>query len=517
VAGVRPVARRALLDFRFSEIRIDAASPVPKHRQVYAALRGAILDGRLRADDPLPSTRQLALKLGVARNTVMTAYELLLAEGYVVGRGGAGTFVARDAMRSEPPHQAREAEPRPLSGMADVLRVRRLPEPSSLMTPFRPSSPAFDAFPFARWSRIVARIARDGSLTTEADPLGHLRLRKAIAQHLQTVRSCRCEPDQVIIVSGSQLGLLMCSMLLMDPEDAVWMEEPGFPDARLVFHTRTNRVIPVALDDAGIDIEVGKTLSASPRVIYVTPTHQWPLGFTMPVQRRLALLEFAAGHGTWIVEDDYDGDLRYDRRSYAALYGLDESRQVIHVGTFSKTMHPGLRVGYVVVPTDLVDAFVAARQVLDRFPNLVTQVALAEFFESGAYARHVYDMQTLYLERHQLLREKIEKQLAGFLEASVARTGTFTVTALAEGIDDAAVAAALEVEGYDSIPLSATYARPGAKHGLLLGHAVATPEQIRKGVDALERIAAAWTPFGAPARTLGSGARSGRGRGRGPN
>jgi GntR family transcriptional regulator/MocR family aminotransferase len=475
VAEVRPVAQQTRLDSRFADIKIDAASRVPKHRQIYAALRRAILEGRLQAHDALPSTRQLAAELGVSRNTIMVAYELLLAEGYVVGRGGAGTFVERTAVPPQRKRPTARVEPRPLSQAADILRVWRLPELASLARPFRPSSPAFDAFPHAKWSRIISRLLRDKSArwTSEGDPRGYLPLRKAIATHLFTVRTCDCSPDQIVIVSGSQLALFMSALLLMNHDDAVWIEEPGYPHARLTFRVRSSRVIPVPTSEAGIDIDVGKSLSADPRIIYLTPTHQWPLGFTMPVQKRLALLDFASKSGAWIIEDDYDGDLRYDRKAYATLFGLGESHRVLHLGTFTKTMLPGLRIGFIVLPADLVDSFVAGRQILDRYPNTISQAALAEFMESGGYARHIYDMQTLYLERHQFLRERITKQLAGFLDARKAQTGTFTVTELTGGVNDVALAAALKKEGFDSVPLSLAYAGPPAKHGLLLGHAVA--------------------------------------------
>ena len=485
------MALRSRLDSRFAHIKIDAASSVPKHRQIYAALRRAILEGRLHVDDALPSTRELAMHLGVSRNTVLVAYELLLAESYVVSRGGAGTFVARSAVLPPPKPAAETVEPRPLSRTADMLRVWRLPGLAAEPRPFRPSSPAFDAFPVAKWSRLIAKLLRDksGNWMHASEPLGYLPLRTAIAKHLHSVRSCDCSPDQIVIISGSQLGLFMCSMLLMDSEDSAWIEEPGYPRARITLQMRTTRVIPVPMVGASIDIEAGKALSPKPRVIYTTPTHQWPLGTTMPVQNRLALLELAAKDDVWIVEDDYDGDLRYDRKTYGTLYGLDESRRVVHLGTFTKTMHPGLRIGYMVLPTDLVDSFVAGRQILDRYPPTLSQAALAEFMESGAYARHIYEMQTLYLERHSLLCELISKRLAGFLHAREAQTGTFTVTELAGGIDDVAVADALKKEGFDSLALSVCYAGQPAKRGLLLGHAVARPEEIRKGVAALERIA----------------------------
>jgi GntR family transcriptional regulator / MocR family aminotransferase len=490
------VARGSRPDFRIFEIRVDRSAPVPQHRQIYAALRDAILRGDLKADEALPSTRRLALDLGVSRNTVMSAYELLLAEGFVNGRGGAGTFVSRDAMRPEPPAPPPVIEPRQLSNVAELLRVW----PPAL-TPtahlFWPSLPALDAFPFSRWSRILGRIARDRAApwVTERDPMGHLPLRRAIAERLAAIRSFRCDPAQVIIVTGSQLGLYMCSMLLLDPNDSVWMEDPGWPTARLTFLARTNRLVPVPVDDAGIDIEAGKRLSPNPRAIYVTPTHQWPLGRTMQVQRRLALLQFAAERGAWILEDDYDGDLRYDRKTYAALSGLDESARVIHLGTFSKTMHGGLRIGYIVVPPDLVESFVVGRQIMDRYPDTINQAGLTEFIESGAYAKHVYEMQSLYLERHELLSELISKQLAGFLVARRAETGTFTVTELFAGLDDVALARAIKREGFESLPLSQTYTGSAAMRGLLLGHAAARPEEIRRGVDAIERIASTWPPL----------------------
>jgi GntR family transcriptional regulator/MocR family aminotransferase len=487
------VARASRPGFRGFEIYIDRAAAVPQHRQVYAALRDAILRGDLKADEALPSTRQLARELGVARNTIMTAYDLLLAEGYVTGRAGAGTFVSHDAVRPEPPPAPVGVEPRQLSSVAEVLRLW-LPALAPNTRAFAPSLPALDAFPFPRWSRILGRIARDRTAgwATERDPMGYLPLRKAIAERLAAVRSCRCEPEQIIIVPGSQLGLYMCSMLLLDANDPVWMEDPGWPSARLTFLARTNRLIPVPVDDAGIDIEAGKALSPHPRAIYVTPTHQWPLGSTMPIQRRLALIEFAAQREAWILEDDYDGDLRYDRKSYAALCGLAQSARVIHLGTFTKTMHAGLRLGYIVVPPDLVDSFVAGRQIMDRYPDTINQAALTEFIETGMYARHIYEMQALYLERHELLRERILKQLAGFLVARRAQTGTFTVTELAPGVDDVALAKAFKAEGFDSVPLSRSYTGPAGQRGLLLGHAVATPEEIRKGVDAIERIASTW-------------------------
>lgn len=473
------------------EVRIDPDSAIAKHRQVYDALRRAIAEGRLAPDDELPSTRELARELGVSRNTTVAAYDMLLAEGYVVSRGGAGTFVARSGVLAPAAEPRAALEPRPLSGTADMLRVSRVPGPFGAARPFRPSSPSLDAFPYAAWSQTAARaLRRDRVWMSDGDPVGLRSLRQSIARHVHAFRSSPCDPDQVIVTPGAQSALFLCSMLLLDPNDAVWIEEPGYQHARVAFRTRTERVIPVPLDESGIDIDAGRALSPQPRVIFTTPTQQWPTGITMSAQRKRALLDFAAERGAWIIEDDYCGELRFDRRTYAALRGLDDADRVIHLGTFSKTLTPGLRVAFLVVPHDLVDAFAAAQQAASRFPNLIAQVVLADFIESGAYARHVYDMQVLYQERHELLRARIASKLAGILLAKPSTGGTFTVTELAAGFDDVALARALEREGFESMPLSAAYAGSAVRRGLLLGHAVGKPEQIRAGVDTIERIAA---------------------------
>jgi GntR family transcriptional regulator / MocR family aminotransferase len=349
-----------------------------------------------------------------------------------------------------------------------------------------------DAFPYRTWSKLVARVMRGGDTTlmSHGDPLGYLRLRKLIARHLYAFRSSFCEPEQILIVSSAQLALFLCATLLMNPDDSIWIEEPGYPHARLAFRFRSERMIPVPLDESGIDIEAGKALSAQPRVIYVTPTHQWPLGLTMSRHRKLALLEFAAEHGAWIMEDDYDGDLRFERGAYEALFGLDAQARVIHIGTFSETLAPRAQLAYLAVPVDLVGPFLAGREAMDDLPNPVLQAVLAEFIESGSYARHVYDMRALYQERHQLLRATIAHKLAGVLEAKAAPGGTFTTTLLTTQIDDVALAEAFLGHGYEAVPLSTTYAGHPRSRGLLLGHAVARPDQIRKGVDALGQTAA---------------------------
>jgi GntR family transcriptional regulator/MocR family aminotransferase len=484
------VARSQYSAFAFSDIRIDGSVPVPKHRQIYDALREAILGGKLLAGEALPSTRALSRSTGVSRNTVLAAYDLLIGEGFAETRGGAGTFVATHVARPSTAAAEPVLEPRQLSTAADALRVWWPPPDFSAARPFGPSSPALDAFPVEAWARLISRNVREDpqQLMSYGSPQGSLRLRKQIAHHLRAFRSSRCEAEQIIVTNGAQSGFYLCSMVLMDPDDPVWFEEPGYPNARLAFRARSSRIIPVPVDDSGLDIDAGRALSPKPRVIYVTPTHQWPLGGTMPVQRRLALLEYAASHGAWVVEDDYDGDLRYDGKSYASLQGLDESHRVIHIGTFSKTIYPALRLGYAVVPPDLIDSFVAVYRAIDRFPNTLAQAVMATFMEQGMYAKHVHKMRMIYAERHELLRARIKSKLAGALVAHPSQAGLFTVTEIVNGLDDVGVVTALAAVGIDSVPLSIAYTGRARKHGLILGHATAQLDQIRRGVDEMERV-----------------------------
>lgn len=321
--------------------------------------------------------------------------------------------------------------------------------------------------------------------------MGNLKLRKAIAQRLLKLRSSDCPSERILIVSNNHIALLICAALLVNADDPVWVEEPADPTCRNILHLRTKLVVPVTVDAGGLSIEAGKALSPNPRMIFVTPTHQWPLGVTMPVQRRLALLDFANQQGAWVVEYDYDGDLRFDGMSYATLLGLDKEHRVIHIGSFTEAMYPGFGLAYIVVPPDLVDAFAAACELGGpAYPTV--QAGLAEFIELGHYGRHVHEMQALYKERHELLSARIHSKLANVFDARPAVAGTFTLAEFRSPLNDVEFAARLRAEGLESIALSSTYAGQPAKHGLLLGHAIATPEEIRNGVDGMARLYSAW-------------------------
>ncbi|MEX0749989.1 MAG: PLP-dependent aminotransferase family protein, partial [Dehalococcoidia bacterium] len=350
------------------QVRLDPGSPEPMYRQLYDAVRKAVLDRTLAPGTRLPATRELARDLGVARNTVMLAFDQLIAEGYVEGRVGAGTYVT-DALPDEllSARTPSRSPRRPAAGRALSERGRMLSRTRVTLNPpdqperraFRMGMPDFAAFPFREWARITSRLWRDPphELLFYGDPAGYAPLRAQIAAYVGAARAVQCDVSQVMVVAGSQHALELAARLLVDPGDAVWIEDPGYLGARAALQSSGARLVPVPVDDEGIDVEAGMRRCADARVAYVTPSHQFPLSVTMSLGRRLALLDWAARANAWILEDDFDSEYRYAGRPLASLQGLDGYARVIYIGTFSKVMFPSLRIGYMVVPPDLVDAF----------------------------------------------------------------------------------------------------------------------------------------------------------------
>lgn len=360
-------------------ISVDRSSAAPLHRQLYEGLREAILSGRLSAGALLPSTRELAAGLGVSRNTATSAYAQLLAEGYLEGRVGSGTYVARslpdDLLRAR---SGPGGEPGGAGAEVALSRRGRLLAATPTTTArdagparaFRPGIPALDAFPFGLWRRLESRFWRrpPPGLLGYGDPAGYGPLRAGISAYLRAARAVRCSPEQVIVVSGSQQALDLAARVLLDPGDAAWVEEPGYAGARAALLGAGARLVPVPVDEEGLDVAAGARLGPDARLVHVTPSHQYPLGATMSLARRLELLGWARRSGAWVLEDDYDSEYRYAGRPLEALQGLDAEGRVIYVGTFSKVLFPSLRLGYLVLPPDLVDAFAAARELTDRHP-----------------------------------------------------------------------------------------------------------------------------------------------------
>jgi len=452
-----------------THLPIERSSKTPLHRQIYDGLRKAILEGMLRPGQRVASTRALAAELGVSRLPVLTAYEQLLHEGYIEGRPGSGTFVcaappdrmlrARDEQR--PPRPKRRAARRRVPLGRDEGGIR----------PFRVTLPALDEFPHELWARLVARHARHIAPVHLAygDPAGVGALRAAVAEHLRTARAVRCEAEQVLIVSGSQAALRVCASVLFRHGDRVAIEEPGYPGAHAAVRASGAELVPVPVDEEGINVAALAALRTRIRAVYVTPSHQYPLGASMSAARRLALLDWATQRGAWILEDDYDSEYRYVSRPLGALQGIDTNDRVVYIGTFSKVLFPALRVGYLVVPRSLWDSFLDARDALDVFSSTLYQLVLAEFLEEGHFARHLRRMRGIYLRRRDAMLEGLARHCADVLTVVNADAGLHLPTILSTGQRDTAVLQRMTERGLTGVVLSKCYVGPTSRNGLLLG------------------------------------------------
>ena len=475
--------------------RLDPESGVPLYRQIYDALRHDILTGDLPAGQRLAATRVLSEELGVSRNTVLEAVEQLTAEGYLVARVGAGTFVAEDLpgefLRSGvPEREAEEGEVPRISERGQGYRRWGAAGRMDRSLPFQLGRPAVDRFPWTTWSRLLGRRARD----LEPDWLdysgsdGYLPLRRALARYLHTSRGLTCEPEQILIVRGSQQGLDLAARVLLDPGDEVWMEDPGYTAARIAFEAGGATEVPVPVDEDGLLVEVGVERAPKARLVYVTPSHQYPLGVTLSLQRRLELLRWARKADAWIVEDDYDSEYRYAGRPLASLAGLDGCRHVIYLGTLSKVLFPALRLGYLVVPKEHVDAFVGARYASDRHTGVLEQAVVADFFEEGHFARHIRRMRTLYAERQRFLTEALAEHLGDTLELRPSRTGLHDVGWLRRHTDDAEVAARAVEAGVFVKALSSYGREASLPPALLFGYAGFPNDELLAAVHRLAAV-----------------------------
>jgi GntR family transcriptional regulator/MocR family aminotransferase len=475
---------------------LDTAATTPMFRQLYDGLRRSILNRTLAPGVRLPATRSLAGELGVSRNTVLNAYEQLLAEGYLEGKVGSGTFVPRTlpeetlqvrpavppsrTPRTERPRLSRRGE-RLAQAAASISCSSRTPRP------LRPGIPALDAFPFETWMRLVARHQRrpPRDLLSYADPAGYMPLRKAIAAHLGPARAVHCEPEQVLVITGAQQALDLIARVLLDPGDAAWVEDPGYPGVRAALRGAEVRVTPVPVDDDGLDVAEGQRRSPDARLVYVTPSHQYPLGVTMSLSRRLALLDWARRANAWVVEDDYDSEFRYAGRPLEAMQGLDCDGRVIYLGTFSKVLFPSLRLGYLVVPPEMAEAFTAARMVTDRQTTTPNQAVLADFIHEGHILRHIRRMRTLYSERQEVLLKAAQRDLGGLLEVCPCETGLHLIGWLTDGRSDREMSQAVLQAGVEAPPLSKYCVERPRRGGLMLGYAGSDGRQIREAVRRL--------------------------------
>jgi GntR family transcriptional regulator / MocR family aminotransferase len=476
--------------------------PVPPsntslYRWLYDELRGAILNGRLRPGARLPATRDLAATYRLSRATIVTAFDQLKSEGYVEGRCGSGTYVSQVLPEQLLAVRGPRAEKRlpharvGLSSYAHRLQPFRGTPPRP-MRAFRANQPALDQFPTTLWAQVAARRLRRVStnLLAGGEALGYRPLREAVADYLNTSRGVKCAADQVLILSGAQEALDRTARILLNPGEPVWMEEPGYPGAAVVFRALGARICPVPVDAEGLDLERGRKKWKSARLAYVTPAHQFPLGVTMSLRRRLAMLEWARRSGTLIFEDDYDSEYRYSGRPIPAMQGLDRSGVVIFAGSFTAVLFPALRLGYLVVPEEMVDVFAAAESVSTSHPPLLDQAILCDFITEGHFARHIRRMRELYAERLGVLLEAARAKVAGALEISTVEAGLQTVGWLKRGIRAERVAHLAAHRDVEVVPLSRYASGKTPREGLILGFAAVDPRELRRGVEELARALA---------------------------
>jgi GntR family transcriptional regulator/MocR family aminotransferase len=481
-------------------VPIDRSSDLSLRDQLYRALREAILGGSLPAGGRLPSTRDVARQTGLARQTVVEAYDQLIAEGYAIARPASGTYAAEtlpdDLLHARPrrrPSGSAYGTARGLSRRGEQIAATEISaaRDTPLPRPFQTGVPALEEFPFDAWRQLYNRHlgSRFVELLGYGDHAGYRPLREALAAYVTSVRAARCTPDQVIITSGTQQALNLAAQVLLDPGDAVWIEDPSYLGARAAMQAAGARLVPVPVDSEGLDVTAGCAHCPRARLVLLTPSRQYPLGMVMSLQRRRAVLDWAQRIGAWVLEDDYDSEFRYAGRPLASLQGLDPDGRVVYLGTLSKVLFPSLRLGFLIVAPDLVDAFTHARGLADRHSPTLDQAVLAEFIADGHLARHIRRMRALYAARHDTLLALARRRLDGLLEVEPAESGMHVIGWLPEGVDDREVSAQAEAAGIETTPLSRYYlGAPPARGALLLGFSAFSEPQLAAAIARLATV-----------------------------
>lgn len=472
-----------------SPICIHKQDRVPLYQQLYFEIRTRILQGELLPGAALPPTRQLAQELGVARVTVTEAYAQLEAEGFVVSRRGAGTFVAEDL----PPAGAATAVNSPtLSTWGERVLALRPSLSQPLARPeidfgFGRSFPHI--FPYDIWRRLLDRYLStdDVMLSRYGSVAGFYPLRQALADYLGQWRGVRGTAEQVVIVNGAQQALDILSRLYLSLKDEVLVESPGYAQALEVFRLFGAALVPLPVDAHGFPVEMIPP-NCRARLIFVTPSNQFPRGGTLPLPRRLALLAWARAHGAFIVEDDYDGELRYEGRPFTALQGLDDDGRVVYLGTFSKVLFPALRLSYVVLPPAMVTPFVQAKGLVDRGAPTLTQAAVADFITEGHFERHLRHLRQAYGQRRQVLVEALDHYMGDKVHFSRTPAGLHVMLYLAAGMVETAVVAQAAEKGVGVYPGAPYHLHHPAPPAILLGFSGLTAEEITEGVRRLAEV-----------------------------
>lgn len=481
----------------FSFVNLERNSAVPLFQQLDVQIRQAVLAGRLPSGLRLPSSRALAMELNVSRTTVVTAFEQLIAEGFLEGRIGAGTFVGTDLseqITGQPPQlgdqNSHQTKPEIiLSELGAKVAKTKSMNPPQYPTAFVPNQPAYDEFPFAVWARLSGRRHRraEVEMLNYGNPAGYLPLRRVIADYLHGARGIKCEPSQVIVVAGAQMAISLTAWLLLNPGDTVLMEDPCLMTIRDMLIAYGTRVMSIQVDNNGLNVSNAIADYPDARMAVVTPSHQYPLGVSLSLPRRLELLAWAARRNSWIIEDDYDSEFRYSGAPLAPLQTIDSNERVIYIGTFSKVLFPSLRIGYLVAPPGLVDAYTAAVHLLTRSQPTLPQVVLADFIENGYFSSHVRRMRLLYAERQEALVDAIHGEFGTMMDVSPARAGMNVIGWLPPGSDDKQAIGRISRQGILSFPISSYFSKQPTRPGLFLGFSCTPVEKIRPAVQTMAR------------------------------
>ena len=472
---------------------IDPANgSLPLHERIQRALRSLILEGVLSHGKPLPASRALAASLNVSRDTIEAAYTRLHAEGFIERHTGKGSFVSASARFLKSHSRQRQS--------AAVLREPMLSERGkrvygsggirefSLPRPLAPGIPETRLFPVQTWERLARQVLKEyrHHALEQSPPQGTERLRQAIAEYVNLERGAHATPERIIILTSSQQALALCSHVLMDSGDAIAVEDPAYQGAQKAFNTAGLNCLPVPLDEKGLCIASLNALTEPAKALYLTPSHQYPTGVTLSLDRRLAVINWANHHRAWIIEDDYDSEFHYEGKPMACVQGLDAFNRTIYIGTFTKSLFPGLRIAWMIVPAELVEPLTMARTLMDGHTASMTQLTVAKFLEGGHFSAYVRMMRGVYVARRDKLARLLEQYLADFVVGITPAGGMQMPCYLKDGLSETVVADAARRAGIDMLGLTGLYASKPASPGFLLGFAAYTEKEME---DAVEKLA----------------------------
>jgi len=489
---------RLIRGVRLEFLKIDKTAPIPIHRQIESQIRNAILTGIIKPGLRLPASRVLGQDLGASRPTIVKVYEYLSFEGFLETRRGAGTYVSQtlpDYIPQKiirPDSYALQDSPnvKPLSKVGMEFgqlgaRFDRCP-----LAAFLPNVPAFDHFPYSRWRKIQTNRTRSDrtSILGYEESAGYLPLRRSIAEYLAVHRGDHCDPEQILIVPGSHFAFHLATLLLSNPGDKVWLEDPGPDNVRGMLKAMGRIVADIDVDHDGMDVAGAIREYGDARLAFAMPSRQHPLGVTLSLPRRIRLLEWAQANNCWIIEDDYDSEFRYSGRPLASMRSIDATQSVIYVGTFSKSLFPALRIAYLVLPEPLIGTFRNAFGAISRSVSTLDQATLADFINEGHFAAYIRQMHDLYDMRKAMFLEKTRQSLHGLLDIDVPESGINTIGWLPAGVNDMMIYQTACKAGVYSQPLSMFRERPSEQGGLVLGFASADEAEMERKLNLLASV-----------------------------